>query len=506
MAGKQEEEVASLKVEFAGRCRIVELGENGSGFIRSITLQPKNMDLTIKFQLKDTYPTTIPKISIRSSSLEENDINGLVEALDNKAKSCIKEPMITELMTLAETWLNEQGVGKGTKPKTNNHKHQKKNRKKKIKENSDDIDTKQASMKTSADVIKRIQWDSDLPQEEFLVGYMDRFIGIQEKYFSAFSWEDIASVDYNVLAIPKHRIEYFKYKDLKVWDKPTRLDNVFGSLGSGKTIKNIIDNYEEEYETWLKNHPKDESEEKTNEDKKKDCNGDDNSTDEDDSDDDGIVVSLDSASINTESRCLYLDHLKRPTHFIALRIIDAEAVQKMTEVQTLITDQKPQLKAGCMPAACFHITLCTLGLDRAEQILKACDVLKNNQSELCKLKPSESLKIIGVDNFYNRTVFAKIKYPRMFLDFVDHLKQCFRNAGIEIRDNYGFVPHATILKISKQEARQLGSKFLVSNLYHNYKEGNLGSQYMNSICLCAMGDQRQEDGFWVSQHDLKLDS
>ena len=36
---------------------------------------------------------------------------------------------------------------------------------------------------------------------------------------SDLSWDDVASVDYDVLAIPKHRIEYFKYKQIKVWDK-----------------------------------------------------------------------------------------------------------------------------------------------------------------------------------------------------------------------------------------------------------------------------------------------
>ncbi len=34
-------------------------------------------------------------------------------------------------------------------------------------------------MKTSMDVIQRIQWDSDLPAEYFYVGYIDRFKGIQ---------------------------------------------------------------------------------------------------------------------------------------------------------------------------------------------------------------------------------------------------------------------------------------------------------------------------------------
>ena len=62
-------------------------------------------------------------------------------------------------------------------------------------------------MKTADDVVKRILWDEKLDKDDFLVGYIDRFKGIQEKYFSAFSWEDLASVDYDVLAVPKHRIQ-----------------------------------------------------------------------------------------------------------------------------------------------------------------------------------------------------------------------------------------------------------------------------------------------------------
>ncbi len=72
------------------------------------------------------------------------------------------------------------------------------------------------SMKTAMDVVSRILWDASLPEHCFLIGYLDRHLGIIEKNFSAFSWEDVSSVDYNTLAIPKHRIQYFKYQGIKV--------------------------------------------------------------------------------------------------------------------------------------------------------------------------------------------------------------------------------------------------------------------------------------------------
>ena len=84
------------------------------------------------------------------------------------------------------------------------------------------------SMKTSTDVLSRIFWDDALCVDDFLVGYLDRFLGIIEKPVTDFCWDDISTLNYNMLAIPKHRISYFKYKGWLVWDKEKRLDEVRG--------------------------------------------------------------------------------------------------------------------------------------------------------------------------------------------------------------------------------------------------------------------------------------
>ncbi|XP_028411324.1 uncharacterized protein LOC114533898 [Dendronephthya gigantea] len=99
---------------------------------------------------------------------------------------------------------------------------------------------KKPRMKTATDVINRIQWDEKLNPEHFTVGYLDRFLGIIENEFNSFDWEDVTSLDPTVLAIPRHRIQYFKYMDEIVWDKNERLDCVFGSTGSGQTIVDIM--------------------------------------------------------------------------------------------------------------------------------------------------------------------------------------------------------------------------------------------------------------------------
>ena len=54
------------------------------------------------------------------------------------------------------------------------------------------------------------------------------------------------------LAIPQHRIVYFKYKDTKVWDKTQRLDLIFNSTifqgdFKGKTIEDVMQSIDDRY-------------------------------------------------------------------------------------------------------------------------------------------------------------------------------------------------------------------------------------------------------------------
>ncbi|XP_063342136.1 leukocyte receptor cluster member 9 isoform X2 [Pelmatolapia mariae] len=92
---------------------------------------------------------------------------------------------------------------------------------------------KKPRMRTADDVISRILWDPSVDASEFVVGYVDRFLGVLERPFCDFNWEtNPCDCDYTVeLALPRHRIQYFTYRGHRVWDRPTRTDRVFGSTG-----------------------------------------------------------------------------------------------------------------------------------------------------------------------------------------------------------------------------------------------------------------------------------
>jgi hypothetical protein len=83
-------------------------------------------------------------------------------------------------------------------------------------------------MRTASDVISRIQWDPVFQERRgnVVVGYLDRFYGILERCFDGFNWHDeLPDVGEDELAIPQHRIRYFKYRDFKIWDKESRFVN-----------------------------------------------------------------------------------------------------------------------------------------------------------------------------------------------------------------------------------------------------------------------------------------
>jgi uncharacterized protein (UPF0248 family) len=186
----------------------------------------------------ESYSQVPPQTTIRSDQLSATQNHQLMEAVLEKASTMAGQAMLDALVAFAISEGEGMSVEEeaAVKPKAQRTKNKKRTKKK---TEDKPVSSKLPSLRTAEDVISRICWDADLDKEAFTVGYLDRFLGVVEKEFHLLSWEDIASVDYNTLAIPKHRIQYFKYKKMKVWDKNERLDYVFGSCGSEKTIQDV---------------------------------------------------------------------------------------------------------------------------------------------------------------------------------------------------------------------------------------------------------------------------
>lgn len=535
-----EAEVNAVKARYHGRCRVItDVGI----FSHVVTVQPFEMDATIKFQIPAGYPTDKPTVSIRSESLSQEMLQTLTDKIQAETACQANRGMLQVLIEFSTRQLTGAGLRPNKTLKVNgdtnlcdtNSKKKKQGRKQKrgAKKEESEENEKLPPMKTASDVVNRIIWDDALEKDDFIVGYFDRFRGLMERSFSAFSWEDLASVDYDVLAVPKHRIQYFKFKDVKVWDKPRRLDNVFGSAKGTKTIDVVIREIEEQNRTRQQEDTPSlpaVGKSPTRSDESYSSDADDDS---DDSDDDGIRVTIGStAGIGITSplaKPKLLDHQKeleatvaaekegavggynpywrdklRPNYFICVRLTDERLIENICSVHDHLIQQDPMLAECCIPGASLHVTLCTLGLDTAEQLQACIDALKNAKDDLQAALPSSPLHMHGSGHFFNRVIYAKVHHKQEFLAFCDLLKTLLREAGVQIRDGYEFVPHATIMKVTRPVARERGSKNIDPKIYAPYVDTEFGYQSIGAIHLCSMDKSRRDDGFYLTPLELNF--
>ncbi|XP_063797722.1 leukocyte receptor cluster member 9 [Pseudophryne corroboree] len=345
---------------------------------------------------------------------------------------------------------------------------------------------KKPPMKTATDVISRLQWDTNLPKESFTVGYLDRFLGTIEKPFSAFSWEDLASVGVDVLAIPKHRIQYFKYHELVVWDKASRTDNVFGSSGSGLTILDIIHQYETLRQTVR---------EKTED-----------SCEQANSDmlvnEDGEYEDNNCSNYSKERETKKL----RPTHFIAVRVSSEEVRHSVKEIQSVLQKHNPAMTEYCTPVPELHLSLCLLHLESSDDMEIAHTVLQEVKNEVQRiLPPSVILSFAGLRDFHSRVLYLEPLPIPGLPSFVRTLSQSFRSKGLIVIDppqSNSF--HLTVAKVPRNVASKNTSLLFLPELYNNIQVEHFGAQPVDSLSFCYAGSSRRTDGFYTTLLELPL--
>lgn len=326
--------------------------------------------------------------------------------------------------------------------------------------------TKKVSMKTAGDVKHRIQWDDEIEKEFVTVGYLDRFLGLKECAFNTFDWGDIVLADINSLAIPEHRISYFKYKNELVWDKTTRLDNVFGSTGSKITIHDVIKQLKEK--TFV---PDDEpSTEEVNH-----------------------VGRVRNGGKNED----------QPNYFISIPINSVEIREKFSLLTNDLIESDPNVEELIVPASSLHLTLCTLRLNDKDEIQKVQQALKWLASDSVFLGENFPIRIKfeGVGEFYNKVMFVKCHS-----DDLGKLEKVRKTILKKLSDEeistagnyYDFRPHLTVFKISgesvsrgaaaasRNEAHRTVSEIVSKDMWKKYEDFKFGEMNVEELELCKM--------------------
>ena len=338
-----------------------------------------------------------------------------------------------------------------------------------------DEDEKKSPMRIITDVIHRIQWDDDLDQAKFVLGYLDRFTGEVERPFSAFCWEDLASVDSTrVLAVPKHRFQFVKYDGEIVWDKRVQLDNFFGSRGDGTTIADVV-----------ARHKKSETAAAAS---VADIN-------------DDFDLHDDSAGGRGKH-----ENLDRPNYFVCIRMSNPSIRQRARQVQDALVSRDGRLADGLLPVSALHITACVLQVKNDSQLETAKRVMCDAQRHMVALfSGAEPLTVHGVADFRGRVIYGALETTPEMQRLHRLLVRRFNDAGIATPGNYEpFTAHMTIMKMTRPMCREMATSHVDSAAYRDFVDAEFGTQVVDNVHLCPMARKFEEDGFYHREETIDI--
>lgn len=197
-------------------------------------------------------------------------------------------------------------------------------------------------------------------------------------------------------------------------------------------------------------------------------------------------------------------NLNRPNFFVAVRITSREIQEKAQEISDHIVAMEPNFRICCLPVDCMHITLATLRLNDLDEITHAVGVLRNMRKGLREAFLDDIiLEIDRLDSFYQTVLYAKVIENRKFLEFAELVRKNLEKDRVKIVDNHSFVPHITLMKITRPIQRQFShSRRIDPSVYHKFKDATFGKQIVKNIYLCPVGVDRREDGFYQTVMEM----
>ncbi|CAL1611002.1 unnamed protein product [Knipowitschia caucasica] len=377
--------------------------------------------------------------------------------------------------------------------------------------------TKKPRMRTADDVISRILWDSSVDSDQFVVGYVDRFLGVLERPFDDFNWDtDPCDCDYTTeLALPRHRIQYFTYRGQRLWDRHSRTDRVFGSTGQalappfgGKAeVEEEIETLQTDVETCTVNgdvenerqnemnidasesdlQPPGQDTSATNRAMDRSAN-----EDEENQKQEALnVAEVPAESEQQEERPGGRPPKKRPTHFVTFRANTPSVLACFEQLQAELTAALPASAPHWSSISCLHVTLCLLVLPGEEEVQAAVEVLQR-YARWNRNPPLTLTFPLKLKHFNGRVLYVSPQ-PRLQLQqFNSGLQEAYREQGLLHRDSFNPRYHLTLAKTVGLDADRIFQGV------ENLKVGrglNFGRLPVNTLHLCTIGGC-DEDGFY----------
>ncbi|KAF0297942.1 Leukocyte receptor cluster member 9 [Amphibalanus amphitrite] len=325
-----------------------------------------------------------------------------------------------------------------------------------------------------------------------MVVFVLPFLGVVEKPFSSFTWGDLPWQEYDVLAIPQHRIQYFTYRGVRVWDKASRLDAVFGSAGTTEDIEVAMTRIDAQVE--------EERQRRAAEARLAPADGE-WFSDSDDEDD--IQVDLQPAV--TPAPAAGVPEEERSTHFLAVRVNSEEVRAAAERVQASVVRHDPSLGACAMRPALMHVTICMLRVQDTEAVAAAGRCVTDTIDELRETLRDDDrmLRMRGLRTFGARVLYASVAPCISFCAAVEVLRERLSAVpGVRVTNAFDYVPHMTLVKVSRPVARARRSRFIDAAGYASMENETLGEQRFDNVNLCAIDADCGLDGFYLTEASI----
>jgi len=138
------------------------------------------------------------------------------------------------------------------------------------------------------------------------------------------------------------------------------------------------------------------------------------------------------------------------------------------------------------------------------QVAAACSLLQQAKNDLSTLASHGiGISVSSVNNFYDRVVFANVSQSPALTEYAQTVRTLLDRF---IADRHEFNPHLTILKLTRENDRLVGSDRVPRWLYSEFKNKYFGEQPISSVDLCAMSHYiyRPEGEFYVTPLHMDL--
>ncbi|GAA6093143.1 leukocyte receptor cluster member 9 isoform X1 [Tachysurus ichikawai] len=402
---------------------------------------------------------------------------------------------------------------------------------------------KRQRMRTADDVISRILWDNSVDPADFIVGHLDRFLGVLERPFSDFSWDtQVCDCDYSEeMAIPRHRIQYFSYKGQRLWDRDSRTDHVFGS--TGQSVMSPFDTGDQPQEIAASDTAEDEegfsvdkneqgsvnhslmeaADQETLGDAKEtlDCSPNiqmDKGCEEADlaQQAEGLSISPRKEHITKQDEWIdswdkqegkdeEAEHVqpipqeprpgrqrRKPTHFICFRVDSPAALRAFHLVQRKVMTHLPQSEPWWVKPESLHVTLSLLVLQGPADVFAASELLRSLVKNF--YKPPTSVFFTPRLRHFNGKVLHVAPQPLSDIQTLNApLQEAFREKGWLHRDSRNPTYHLTLAKVTDVEEERIFVDVWKIKLA---KDLNFGKLTVGNLYLCVNSVPRTTDGFY----------